>query len=231
MDKKHEFKYNTLTCVCGKTFLSPASLCGHMGRCKQYIGEDRYAEEARKRAHPHKHKPSGLPAWNRGLTKDTDARVAKISLSLKSLNRNGRGSTPEIEAERKAKLSEIAKSRNFGGYQPGSGHGRKGRYKGIWCDSTWELAYVIFNIDHAIPFERNFDAFEYEYKGTIHKYIPDFKQGDSYIEIKGYERPIDKIKYTAVSNLQVLYEEDMTEYLEYVKNTYGGDFARMYDAK
>lgn len=27
-----------------------------------------------------------------------------------------------------------------GGYRKGSGRGKKGRYKGYWCDSSWELA-------------------------------------------------------------------------------------------
>ena len=45
--------------------------------------------------------------------------------------------------------------------------GIKGWYKGFWCDSSWELAYVIYNLDHGIEFRRNTEKFEYEYCGKI----------------------------------------------------------------
>jgi len=37
-----------------------------------------------------------------------------------------------------------------GGKRIGSGRGKSGWYKGYWCDSSWELAYVIYNIDHDV---------------------------------------------------------------------------------
>ena len=32
-----------------------------------------------------------------------------------------------------------------GGYIPKSGVGKGGWYKGVWCDSTYELVWVIYN--------------------------------------------------------------------------------------
>ena len=28
------------------------------------------------------------------------------------------------------------------------GYGKHGWYKEYWCDSSWELAYVIYNLDY-----------------------------------------------------------------------------------
>jgi len=71
-----------------------------------------------------------------------------------------------------------------GGYRPGSGRAKTGYYKGIYCGSSWELAWVIYQIDHSIEFKR-FDGI-LEYDGV--KYIPDFLQNGDIVEIKGYER-------------------------------------------
>lgn len=70
---------------------------------------------------------------------------------------------------------------SVGGYRPGSGRAKTGYYKGIYCGSTYELAWVIFNIDNHIQFER-FSGF-IESNGV--KYFPDFIQGNTIVEIKG----------------------------------------------
>ena len=59
-----------------------------------------------------------------------------------------------------------------GGYRKGSGRGKKGRYKGYWCDSSFK-------------FERNSESFKYNFQGKDHKYYPDFKIDDTFFEIKG----------------------------------------------
>ena len=125
-----------------------------------------------------------ITPWNKGLTKDTDQRIfnygKKVSDSLKGKN-VGRGSTPEIEEERKRKISESMKKNSLcGGLRKGSGRGKKGWYKGYWCDSSWELAWVIYNLDNNIKFERNNIGFEYVYKGKKRKYHPDFLISETY---------------------------------------------------
>lgn len=70
-----------------------------------------------------------------------------------------------VSEETKQKISATAKVNKLsGGYREGSGRGKKGIYKGYYCDSSWELAYVIYNLEHDIKFERNTQTFEYEYK-------------------------------------------------------------------
>jgi len=88
---------------------------------------------------------------------------------------NGRCKDPIKELERRKKISETSKLRgSIGGRRHGSGRGKQGWYKGYWCDSSWELAWVIYSLDHNIKFVRYNGYFEYEFNGKIHKYYPDF---------------------------------------------------------
>ena len=124
----------------------------------------------------------------------------------------------------KLHLSEsLQNSQVVGGIRHGSGIGKKGWYKGIYCDSTYELVYVIYNIDHNIPFKRCKRVYEYKYNGEIHKYHPDFElEDDTIIEIKGY---INDQVYAKISSVQdrpikVLYKDDLEYAFNYVKNNY-----------
>lgn len=220
------------TCVCGKSFNSVYGLNGHKQGCRIYLG-DKYDEiiterrNRRKKAreeHPEKYK-----SWNKGLTKETDERIrstaSKISKTLKQHPPIGRCLDADKENERREKIRKSAVARGLGGYVKGSGRGRKGYYKGIWCDSGWELAYVMYNLDHNIPFKRNTDSFPYEYQGEHRTYTPDFYENDCYIEIKGREWYIDEYKYPSCPNLKILRHEEMKPYLDYAIATYGDHYA------
>ena len=53
------------------------------------------------------------------------------------------------------KLSAVAKENNFGGYHPNSiKKYHHGTYKGIHCDSSWELAYLVWCLEHDISIKR-----------------------------------------------------------------------------
>lgn len=59
-------------------------------------------------------------------------------------------------------------------------------YNGIRFDSSWELAYYLYLIRNKIEFEYQPKiVFQYEYNGKIHYYMPDFKVGNEFVEIKG----------------------------------------------
>ncbi len=59
-------------------------------------------------------------------------------------------------------------------------------YNDIRFDSSWELAYYLHLKRLGIPFEyQPKTTFTYEYAGKTHVYMPDFKVGEEYIEIKG----------------------------------------------
>lgn len=132
--------------------------------------------------------------------------------------------TSEVyKQEHHLKLSKAAKGN--GGYRLHSGRGKHGTYKGYRCDSSWELAYVVYNLEHNIPFIRNTEAFEYEFESKKHKYYPDFIEGDTYVEIKGYFQESVKAKTEQFpKKLKVLYLKDMQKYLDYTKEKYGDKF-------
>lgn len=120
-------------------------------------------------------------------------------------------------------------SGNQGGKRQGSGRGKKGWYKGYWCDSSWELAFVIYNLEHNIKFERNKEKFYYMFEGKKHYWLPDFIVKGVYQEIKGYEDKKAKAKHASFDKpLNVLREKDIKPYLSYIIDKYGKDFIKLY---
>ena len=178
-----------------------------------------------------KYSENGHPSWNKGKTKNTDKRIEKISNSLKEGYKSGKiipfMKGKQLSDETKRKLSKC------GGYKTGCGKGKKGWYKGYWCDSSWELAYVIYNLDHEIKFERNKIGFEYEYENKIFKYYPDFILKDgTYVEIKGYKSKKDeaKFKYFPTNlKLKIFEFKQLEKILNYVIGKYGNNFIKMYE--
>ena len=139
----------------------------------------------------------------------------------------------EREDGRRKKISATCKiNKKSGGYRKGSGRGKKGTYKGYWCDSSYELAWVIFHIEHNIEFIRNTEKFPYYFNNELKNYIPDFIIGDTYFEIKGYkdEKVDSKIEYFPFK-LKLLYLEDMKEIFDYVIENYGKNFISLYEEK
>ena len=56
-----------------------------------------------------------------------------------------------------------------GGIKQGSVKNYKsGWYKGYWCDSSYELAFLIYCLDHEIKIERNREGFEYVFENKKH---------------------------------------------------------------
>ena len=120
-----------------------------------------------------------------------------------------------------------------GGKRIHSGRGKQGRYHGIWCDSSWELAWVIYQEEHHIKFKKYHGYFEYEFDGKTHKYYPDFEFEDgTIVEIKGYwskqwQAKLDQLPKD--KRLLILGKNEMIPILEYVKTKYGDDFIKLYN--
>lgn len=117
-----------------------------------------------------------------------------------------------------------------GGYRLGSGRGMGGWYNGIHCDSSWELAYVIYCLDHKIDIKRNTKKFKYIYENKIHYYIPDFIVENDYVEIKGYTNSqwLAKLKYFEFE-LTTYYKNDLLDIFNYVEFKYGKNYMKLYD--
>ena len=168
-------------------------------------------------------------AWNKG-TNYVDVYGFEKSQELKyNLSENAKKLV--ITADFIEKCRQNALARGFGGITRGGGRGKKGWYKGFWCDSSWELAFVIYNIDNSIEFIRNQEKFKYTYNGVQKSFYPDFIVGNIYVEIKGYNSDEWKQKLKEFPHeIVVLYQEEMKLYLDYVKNKYGDDFIKLYDS-
>jgi hypothetical protein len=155
----------------------------------------------------HRGKPKGTPSWNKGLTKDTDVRVAKGAATIKERIESGIidiRSGWNHSKESKSIMSKKASENNRGG--------RSKWYKvnGISVQGTWErdIAYklndlgVIWNRPKPLKYMR--------YDGKDSHYTPDFylPEFDMYLEVKGFWWGRDKEKmqniYDQYPNLRIV---------------------------
>lgn len=216
MEEKFICKY------CGKVCKNENSLRNHERLCRE---------------NPNRQKPNivewnkteGRVAWNKGLTKKTDERVAKYGNTYHKKIENG-----EIELYWKNKhhsketIKKMKENVNCGGLRIGSGKGKMGYYKGYYCRSSWELAWLVYQIEHDIKPEQCSEYFEYTVNGEKHKYYPDFKINDTYFEIKGahynnWEQK--KEQFPKEKNLKVIDgKKEIKQYLQYVEEKYGKEF-------
>lgn len=202
------------TCqYCKKTFSNKGGLGSHQPYCKSN------PQKIKRYRSPKAGVKKGYKPWNAGLT--------GIQIAWNKGMRGLKG-TPHTE-ESKKHLSNIAKRRKLGGYVRGSGRGKKGWYKGFFCDSSWELAFVVYHLDHNIPISRNTEKIKYEWNGKIKTYIPDFIINHSQlIEIKGYKSPQWEAKQLAAPHVKTLYQKDLSDIFEYVIAKYGKNFVSLY---
>ena len=117
-----------------------------------------------------------------------------------------------------------------GGVRRGSSRGKSGWYKGYWCDSSYELAFLVYNLEKGIYVERNKEGFKYVYKGKERLFYPDFIINGEYIEVKNYRSELtdDKLKYFPY-DITIFYKDTITPYLEYVINKYCKNFIDLYE--
>ena len=167
-------------------------------------------------------------SWGKGKTKGTDSRLALRAINLHNKyisgelvgHQKGRLRT----TEEKNKISATLRSNPLaGGRRIGSGRGKKGWYKGFFCDSTYELVYIIYNLDNNIPFSRCNRVYNYYADGKLHKYYPDFELADgTIIELKGYHTSLVDLKTASVTDrpIRVLYEKDLSYAFDWVRNNY-----------
>lgn len=120
-----------------------------------------------------------------------------------------------------------------GGYRKEAGRGKMGWYKGYYCNSTWELAWVMYQLDRGINFKRNTKGFEYEFKGKQLKFYPDFiLENGEYVEIKGWVTEKDKSKFsTFPKTLNILYQKDMAPIINAIISKYGPEYWKCYEPK
>ena len=138
--------------------------------------------------------------------------------------------TCSIECKSKL-LSLKNKLAGNGGFKENSVKSYKyGTYNGIHCDSSWELAFVIWNLEHNNKIERCKEIRTYIENDIKKLYYPDFIVNDSIIyEIKGIKNQNSILKQQYNQDIKFLYRNDMKKYLNYVENKYGKDYIKLYN--
>lgn len=211
-------------CECGKEFDHYQKFNGHKTHCKihrEFLGKPIL--------------PSNFLGKNfkRTILKETNPEKweqvkQKISNSLKQSGNSKHSHTLET----KLKISNTCKkNKKSGGYRHGAGRGKKGWYKGFFCDSQYELGYIIYCLDHNIKIERNKKTYNYNYKDENHKYLPDFIIDNKLIEIKGFYREVDNIKLASVTDkkIKILYTKDLKYVSDYLQEKYGLDIDHIFE--
>lgn len=123
-------------------------------------------------------------------------------------------------------FSSLAKSSHMGGYVPNSIKKHKhGNYLGIHCDSSWELAFLVYCLEHNIPIKRCEEKRVYLFNGNKKNYFPDFViNNDQVVEIKGYDDSFSKLKREQNKDVLFLFKRDLKEMISYVEKKYGKNF-------
>ena len=131
----------------------------------------------------------------------------------------------KLRNERMAKLSPIALEKcrmngHLGGYREGTGKAKSGYYKGFYCGSTYELIWLIYQLDH----EKDVQRFPGMLQWNGIKYIPDFLQNGKIIELKGYwQKNVDKkceVARHCGYDIVVLYRDDLEKEFTWIKDHY-----------
>lgn len=185
---------------CGKFCKNQNSLRNHERYCKQ--NSNRQLSHLSNRD------------WAKGLTKETDERIAKHALIMQ-------------------KFFQEHPEKKTGGYRESSVsyRYRYGTYKGFYCDSSWELAFLIYCLENNLDIIRNKQGFNYlTSDGKQKQFYPDFIIDNIYYEIKGGYDKQTKYKISQFPYKIVLIDADkIIPYLKYCIDKYGKDFSRLYD--
>lgn len=164
----------------------------------------------------------GRPSPNKGkLTAERETKPCAVC-----------GTTFTRKKSRPSKYcSTLCRLGDSGGARQGSGRSLPGWYKGIYCGSTYELAWVIYQLDHNVQFTR----FPGEIRTEYVCYVPDFLMGNCIIEIKGYVRDErtqalkEQASIEAGYEYRILYKKDLAACFAWTKAHYNKPLHLLYD--
>lgn len=110
----------------------------------------------------------------------------------------------------------------------GGGSPHRGWYRNIWCDSSWELAFVIGCLEGGHEIVRCTENFKYPFRNGFKWYRPDFIVDGTYYEVKGVmdgrsKRKVESFPYPLV----IIGKKEIVPYLDYAKGKYGEEFWRL----
>lgn len=180
--------------TCGRT-ISLQNMVKHKRACE--IKQARKLLPRIRKGHP-----KGTPAWNSGLSKQTDERVAKNSVSVALVMRakvaSGTYVPRQITEEEKANLSSRMSSHNPGG---------KCRWYDVGTEKVqgrWERDLALKMNELQIAWtKRNQDRISYtDDTGKVRNYTPDFflSELNLFLEIKGFWWGDDRTKMKQIAS-------------------------------
>lgn len=226
----YHLDHDDLFCkFCGKECKNLNSLRNHERLCK--LNLTRQLTTFEKYGPIENFNKKGRASWNKGLTKDNDKRIFKFAQNLANRYANGEligSGTGRIQSLES--ISKMLKTR--------ASRGKKSRYKfgwydGIPCDSSWELAFILYNKLNDIEVRRCSESFSYvDSAGNNHQYFPDFIVDDIYYEIKGQKlfNVDEKVEQFPSDKILILVTaKEIYPIIKIVKQAYGQDFTRLYD--
>lgn len=107
----------------------------------------------------------------------------------------------------------------------GTGNGRCGYYRGIYCGSTYELAFAMWAKDKNLPIARSTRRIKYWLGGIEKTYTPDFEIKRTTFEIKGLERAGTAEKISAAKRVcrhfRIIDRHKIRFYMDYCKEKLG----------
>lgn len=114
--------------------------------------------------------------------------------------------------------------------------GKCGYHKEIYCASSWELAFLIYNLDLGKEIKRCELTFKYEIEGEEHLYFPDFIMDGIIYEVKGRELDDVALKTQAVIDagykIELIRRKEINPIIKSIKEKYGiKDITQLYDKK
>ena len=197
---KYALDHDGLICqFCGVEKPNRNSLCNHERLCKK--NPNRQELEYKGFATYNANHSS----WNRGLTAETDDRVARNVEAVKESYASGKAKArrgqdnPSTRQEVKDKISESCLKKSAEGtWHVSLAKNMHINYNGVDLHGHWELGYAKYLDANNIKWRRCSDRFPYEWDGKTHYYKPDFYivDSDTYVEIKGYETKKDRAKWS-----------------------------------
>ena len=202
--KQQQLKENGYKCECGKEFDNAQSLNAHYSWCL-------------------KHKEltnQKLNYINTRIRSGSNCNFSKEYLGENGVKKIHNKSRKTIENNIKVGMQYKF---NF------DGRIKQGWYKGFYCDSSYELVFLIYCLEHNIPIQRCTQVFKYEYKNKIRRYYPDFEINGIIYEIKGYDCELSKFKHKLFPQIKMLYKSDLKKCFDYVIQKYGKNFTELYE--
>lgn len=164
--------------------------------------------------------------WKFGLSEEYRKKLS-IGLIGKS---TGKAKDLKSEELRKQKISASMKGNRNWEKNKKRGNSKQGRYKGIECDSTWELAFLVYHIENNLNIKRSTRRLSYIFEGNKHIYTPDFETDFGIIEIKGRKDKKAIVKQQIFPEIKVIDKYEIKPYLKYVNDKYGKEFWKiLYD--